>query len=83
MQTKLTLSIEAGTIERAKRYARGHRKSVSQIVEDYFRSLTAEEVDRKKAIPPITRELAGSLKGAQVADLKKERADYLSTKFLR
>jgi hypothetical protein len=60
MQTKLPLSTEAGMIERAKRYGLTHGKSVSQIVEDYFPSLTAEEAGRRTALPPITRELAGS-----------------------
>ncbi len=83
MHTKLTLSLETSTIEQAKRYARMHQKSVSALVEAYFRSLTGKETGQPAETPPITRELAGSLKGLKIGDLKAERSEYLSKKFVK
>ena len=39
--TKLTLRVDARTVERAKRYARARGTSVSRLVEGYFAALDA------------------------------------------
>ena len=41
MKSKLTLRLDADVKEQAKRFAKGHGTSVSQLVEDYFRLLQA------------------------------------------
>ena len=51
MQTKLTLRLEDQLIEQAKSYAALAGKSVSQIVADYFKLLTAEKI---KSVSPST-----------------------------
>ena len=52
MKTKLTLTIDARLIPRAKRYARSRGVSLSSVVEDALRRLASEEepsfVDRWK-----------------------------------
>ena len=78
MQTKLTLRLEESLIQQAKRYAKQHDKSLSQVVSDYFKALTrkGEEVEA----PPITRSLIGVLEGShvEVDDYKK----HLEKKYL-
>lgn len=50
--TKLTLRLDARTIEQAKRYARSRGTSVSRLVERYFAALdTPADVGE---LPPIT-----------------------------
>jgi hypothetical protein len=39
MQTKLTLRLDDALIDRAKRYARRHDQSVSQLVANFFSAL--------------------------------------------
>ena len=43
MKTKLTLTIDAQLIPRAKRYARAQGVSLSSLVEDALRGMAAEE----------------------------------------
>ncbi len=82
--SKLTLSIEDDIIQKAKEYARKHNKSISQMVEAYFRSLTeSQNLQSLTQATPITDSLAGSLKGVQIDDLKAERINYLERKFLK
>ena len=47
MKTKLTLSIDKDTTEKAKRYAKKRGKSLSKLIESYLRGLDA---DRKPSI---------------------------------
>lgn len=80
LQTKLTLRLEKRLIERAKRIARREGKSVSGMVADYFRALSAEPEMPEEDLPPITRALKGSLKGAGVDEEDYRR--YLEKKYL-
>jgi hypothetical protein len=58
--TKLTLRLDAATIERAKRYARRRGTSVSKLVEAYFTALDPPGTDRPNStpLPPITARLS-------------------------
>ncbi|MCF6262875.1 MAG: DUF6364 family protein [Xanthomonadales bacterium] len=78
MQTKLTLRLEKTLIQQAKRHAKQHDKSLSQVVSDYFQILT-RKVEEAEA-PPITRSLIGVLEGGriEVDDYKK----HLEEKYL-
>ncbi|MBP7284029.1 MAG: antitoxin [Leptospiraceae bacterium] len=65
MNTKLTLNIEQDIIEKAKEYARSKNRSVSNLVEEYLRSLAFVKTKTKKApilFEPITKELIGMIK---------------------
>lgn len=74
MDTKLTLMLNKRIIDQAKAYAKRHRKSLSGLVENYFKNLT----DRPKAddedVTPLVKELSGVLKLKPGFDSKK---DYL------
>ncbi len=67
--TKLTLTLDHKTIETAKRYAKEHKTSLSQMIEYYFRAISSESEDPLYDIPPITKDLSG------IAKLKSDKTD--------
>jgi Family of unknown function (DUF6364) len=82
MQTKLTLSIDKSVIHHAKLYANKRKKSLSQIIEDYLKSLSNNKGSFSlESIPPVTKSLAGILKGRQIVDHRSAITDYLETKY--
>ena len=63
MSTKLTLTVDENVIESAKEYARRHQRSLSNIIEEYLKSLTSENEDQKKPkLSQLVKELKGSVK---------------------
>lgn len=71
MSTKLTLTIDKSVIEQAKEYARSQGRSLSNIVEEYLKSVTKKDAQFEEAeLSPITKSLYGSIK------LKTEDIDY-------
>lgn len=83
MNTKLTLTIEREIIERAKNYAKGKNRSLSDIIENYLKILTKEERNNKrKKLNPDVESLKGSFKMPKDMDYKKELKDRLEKKYL-
>lgn len=83
MNTKLTLTIEREIIERAKNYAKGKNRSLSDIIENYLKILTKEERNNKrKKLNPAVESLKGSFKIPKDMDYKKELKDRLEKKYL-
>jgi predicted metal-dependent hydrolase len=82
MDTKLTLTIERSVIEKAKKYAKNHGRSLSDIVENYLKALTVDESSTPIDITPKVRSLKGSFKLPSEVDYKKELADRLFEKYL-
>ena len=81
MDTKLTLRLNERVIERAKRYARNHKISLSKMIEVYLDSITKQKDDEKKiAITPLVESLSGVIDLPADFDYKKEYRDY-SAKF--
>ena len=80
MHAKLTLRLEDELIHSAKVYSRQTGKSLSQIVADYFRLLTAKPAKREEALPPIVRSLKGSLRGVEIDEQDYRR--HLEEKYL-
>jgi hypothetical protein len=62
---KLTLSVDEAVVERAKMYAAREGTSVSRLVEAYLGLLAQPARASREELPPITRRLAGALKGAR------------------
>lgn len=81
MNTKLTLKLDKEAIEKAKRFAKGKRTSLSGLVENYFKSLTTEIETAEAELSPIVQELSGIIELPEDFDLKKEYADYLIEKY--
>jgi len=82
MNTKLTLTVEQKVINKAKEYAKGKGRSLSDIIENYLKVITQNIDDTDKEIAPITKSLRGSFKAPSDFDYKKELAKSLSDKYL-
>ena len=80
MQSKLTLRMEDQLIEQAKFYAAQAGKSVSQLVADYFRLVTAEGCASNRHSAPLTRSLRGLLSDTAAAE--KDYKKHLEDKYL-
>jgi len=78
----LILRIDDRLIERVRKIARQRGQSISQLVAAYFALLDTSienDEDEIKNLPPITRELLGSLAGADVDEEDYRR--YLLEKY--
>ena len=63
MNTKLTLSIEEQVIERAKEYAKKQGRSLSNIVEEYLKSIAKQKKSKViNKLDQLVEELCGSVK---------------------
>ncbi len=58
METKLTLKLDKAVIQSVKKYAQNNNKSLSKLVEQYFRKLVSEDEERTK-YSPLVEELSG------------------------
>ena len=61
MNTKLTLSIESQVIESAKDYAKKQGRSLSNIVEEYLKSMSKPREASNQGFHPLIEELCGSV----------------------
>ncbi len=82
MNTKLTLTIEQKVIERAKIFARSRGHSLSNIVENYLKTITTDDQDKYLNDAPITNSLRGSFKAPMGFDYKKELSEALRRKYI-
>ena len=82
MNTKLTLTIEQTIIEKAKKYANGKGRSLSDIVENYLKAITKEDTNESIELTPIVQSLKGTFKAPKNLDYKKELSKRLTEKYL-
>ena len=82
MNTKLTLTIEQTIIEKAKKYANGKGRSLSDIVENYLKAITKEDTNESIELTPIVQSLKGAFKAPKNFDYKKELSKRLTEKYL-
>ena len=80
MTTKLTLTMEDGVINSAKKYARQKGKSLSDIVENYLKSIAAPE-ERPEMLSPKVTKLMGVINLPEDFDYKKELGNALQKKY--
>ncbi len=80
MITKLTLTMEDKVIDSAKKYARQKGKSLSDIVENYLKSISTHEVTEQDLSPKVAR-LKGVIKLSEDFDYKKEIGNALVKKY--
>lgn len=83
MSTKLTLTIDENVIEKAKKYAKSKHNSLSNIIENYLKTLVVEDKNETTELSPIVKSLKGSFKAEKDFDYKKELAKSLSDKYLQ
>lgn len=81
MDTKLTLKLDKGVIEKAKEYASKKNMSLSRIIESYLQSLTSENENPEFEISPFVKSIATGVEIPTDLDYKKEYADYLMEKY--
>ncbi len=82
METKLTLRLNDRVIERAKKYAKKQRISLSKMIESYLDSLTKEKsAAHEIEITPLIESLSGVIDLPDDFDYKKEYRDYLTEKY--
>ncbi len=84
MTTKLTLSMDKSVIEKAKRYAKGTQRSLSEMVQKYFENLE-EEKQEKEEFSPQMKKFLSLLKGKPTnytdEELDNFRREYLEKKY--
>ncbi len=86
MNTKLTLSLDKEIIEKAKIYAKGTGRSLSEMVENYFKNLV-EKSDKKNdttkddEIDPQLKKLVGIIQLPPDFDIKKAKEEYYKEKY--
>ena len=81
MTTKLTLTVEKKVIEKAKTYAKGIDRSLSELIENYLESLIRED-DSKQKISFKLKKIVGAVKLPKDFNEEKELRDYLEKKHL-
>lgn len=80
MTTKLTLTVEKDIIELAKSYARKKGRSLSDLIENYLKTLVQNDSE-KNDISPNVRKLLGSVKAPKNFDYKKELEHALNKRY--
>ena len=68
---KLTLSVDARVVARAKSFAQKRGTSVSRLVEQYLDAVSSPAAALESDLPPVTRRLLGALRGARL-----DKSDY-------
>ena len=81
MTTKLTLTIEKAVIERAKTYAKGSGRSLSELIESYLESLTVE-LKQDTGLSPKLKKIVGAVKLPKDFNESKELREYFEKKHL-
>jgi hypothetical protein len=78
METKLTLKLDQEIINSAKKYAENNNRSLSRLVEDYFKNLLSEKT-QKEEYPPLVRKLSGIISENDLRKLSKDddKAKYI------
>lgn len=82
MNTKLTLTIEQSLIDKAKMYAKGKGRSLSDIVENYLKIIINENENKVIDHTPVASSLRGAFKLPKDFDYKEELSKGLSEKYL-
>ncbi|PIR43338.1 hypothetical protein COV24_03155 [candidate division WWE3 bacterium CG10_big_fil_rev_8_21_14_0_10_32_10] len=80
MNTKLTLSMDPNIINKAKKNLQTKEKSLSSIIEDYFKILIATKT-KKTSDTPIVGELTGIASTSKKTNKTEIISNYLLEKY--
>ena len=83
MNTKLTLTIEQEVIDKAKKFAKQKGRSLSDLVENYFKTITINEEPIENTKGSIASSLLGSVKEPENFDYKEALEEALAKKYLK
>ncbi len=78
METKLTLKLDKAVIQSVKKYAKNNNKSLSKLVEQYFRKLVSENEEKSK-YSPLVEELSGVVSEKDLQGI--DYVGYLEAKY--
>ena len=83
MNTKLTLKLNNKAIERAKKYAKRNKQSLSLMVEKYFNLISDKESITEIEISPNVLELSGIIKLPANINMKEIYRNHIEAKYSR
>ena len=78
MDSKLTLKLNESVIERAKKYAKENKTSLSRMIENYLQAVTEKQNNSIK-VSSLIKSLTGVIE-LEETDFKKDYTNYLSQK---
>ena len=78
MDVKLTLKMDQNVINSMKQYAAQNDKSLSNLVEEFFKSMTAVG-NKNENISPLVKELSGIISEKDLENINY--TDYLEKKY--
>lgn len=82
MDAKLTLKLNKDVIEKSKKYAKSHQKSLSRLVESYLKTVVNEDQkDDEIEISPFVKSFSTGVKIPSDYDYKKDFQDHLVEKY--
>jgi hypothetical protein len=81
MEAELTLTLDETIIETARQYAENNNRSLSKLVEGFFKDLIVPNLSKKRH-SPLVESLTGVLSEEEVDEWAKEdpRVRYILTK---
>ena len=82
MDSKLTLNIDKELAKKAKSYARSRGRSLSDLVENYFKILTSKDRSENEDYPRIVKSLLGAIRAPENLDYKSDLSEQLTKKYL-
>jgi len=82
MDSKLTLNVDKDLARKAKTYARSQGRSLSDLVESYFKILTSKSDDTEFDLTTKVKSLLGSIRVTEDFDYKADLKAQLSRKYL-
>jgi len=80
MITKLTLTVEKDLIQRAKEYAKNQGRSLSDLVENYFKLITSQDYPIMQDLPDVVKEMRGSFTAPVDFNYKQVLEDEIKKK---
>ncbi len=72
MNKRLLIVIDQEIIKKAKEYAKQKNLSLSNIIENYLKSLTKKEKAKQNKISPLIKTLKGTSNFQKILTLKKK-----------
>jgi hypothetical protein len=86
MDKKLTFKLNKVLIEKAKKYAASHKRSLSQIIESFLQSLPEQyDFENDKSVIQISTFVKSMSSGIQISadlDYKVDYANHLAEKYI-
>ncbi len=83
--SKLTLMIDNSVLETAQKYAKAQGKSLSNLIEDYLKTISKDlqTIEQNIELSPSIKSLLGSVKLSDNVNDKDMLADEIMKKYLK